>query len=53
MKDKDKKVVYEEIHQDDRGNETSFREVLIERLKIESYFSPGEIRFIETSNSSN
>lgn len=53
MKEKEKKVIFTDIVLDEKGNESSLREVLIERLRFESYFSPKEIRFVESSQSSN
>lgn len=53
MKEREKKAHYADVLIDDSGNEASFRDVLVERLKIESYFSPGEIRYVETSHASN
>jgi hypothetical protein len=53
MKPHEKKVIYNDVLIDESGKESSFREVLIERLKVESYFSSGEIRFVETSHASN
>lgn len=53
MKIKPKQAQYEEVRADGTGIETSVREMLIKRIKMENFFSPEEVRFVETSQSSN
>lgn len=53
MKTKEKKVVVEDILLDSLGSEATLRDILVERLKFENYFSPQDIRFVESSQASN
>jgi hypothetical protein len=53
MKKKEKRFVYEDVISDIGGKKVSFRDVLTKRLKIETYFSAGEVIFVESSQASN